>query len=87
MLLTVIDAYNDLSQVRDLRERAYQEPGDAVVDVTVEVHAIVWTGIEGLPMLATLGEGAWLDDQAARAREERLFVAIPSFLASGTHAG
>ncbi|MEV4525829.1 methyltransferase domain-containing protein [Streptosporangium sp. NPDC049304] len=56
------------------------------VDVTVEVHTIVWTGTEGLPVLATLGEGAWLDDQAARARDDRLFVAIPFFLASGTRA-
>ncbi|MEU8038892.1 methyltransferase domain-containing protein [Streptosporangium sp. NPDC049078] len=56
------------------------------VDVTVEVHTIVWTGTEGLPVLAILGEGAWLDDQAARARDDRLFVAIPFFLASGTRA-
>jgi len=56
------------------------------VNVTVEVHTIVWTGTEGLPMLATLGEGGWLDDQAARARADRLFVAVPIFLASGTRA-
>ncbi|MGC5009303.1 methyltransferase domain-containing protein [Streptosporangium sp. DT93] len=55
-------------------------------DVTVEVHTIVWTGTEGLPMLAGLGEGAWLDDQDARARADRLFLAIPIFLASGTRA-
>jgi ubiquinone/menaquinone biosynthesis C-methylase UbiE len=56
-------------------------------DVTVEVHTIVWTDAAVLPTLANLGEGAWLDDQAARARDDRLFVAIPIFLASGTRAG
>ncbi|MEU4830721.1 methyltransferase domain-containing protein [Streptosporangium sp. NPDC023615] len=57
------------------------------VDVTVEVHTIVWTGREGLPILANLGEGTWLDEQAARARDDRLFLAVPIFLASGTRAG
>jgi hypothetical protein len=47
----------------------------------------VWTDAAILPALADLGEGAWLDDQAARARDNRLFVAIPMFLASGTRAG
>ncbi|MEU4540617.1 methyltransferase domain-containing protein [Streptosporangium sp. NPDC023825] len=56
------------------------------VDVIVEVHTIVWTDAACLPVLATLGEGAWLDDQAARARDDRLFVAVPIFLASGTRA-
>ncbi len=56
-------------------------------DVTVEVHTIVWTDAATLPMLATIGEGAWLDEQAARARADRLFVAVPIFLASGTRAG
>jgi ubiquinone/menaquinone biosynthesis C-methylase UbiE len=56
-------------------------------NVTVEVHTIVWTGAACLPMLATLGEGTWLDDQAARARDDRLFAAVPVFLASGTRAG
>ena len=56
------------------------------VNVTVEVHTIVWTDAACLPMLATVGEGAWLDDQAARARNDRLFVAVPVFLASGTRA-
>jgi hypothetical protein len=32
------------------------------------------------------GEGAWLDDQAARARDERLFVALLIFLAAGNRA-
>ncbi|MGI8329533.1 methyltransferase domain-containing protein [Actinomadura scrupuli] len=57
------------------------------VNVTVEVHTIVWTDAAILPMLATIGEGAWLDDQAARARDDRLFVAVPIFLAAGTRAG
>ncbi|MCW2861393.1 MAG: methyltransferase [Actinoallomurus sp.] len=55
-------------------------------NVTVEVHTIVWTDAAVLPTLANIGEGAWLDDQAARARNDRLFVAIPIFLASGTRA-
>lgn len=54
-------------------------------DVTVEVHTIVWTDSSCLPVLANLaGEGAWLDDQTARARADRLFLAIPFFLACGT---
>ncbi|MFE3442690.1 methyltransferase domain-containing protein [Nocardia sp. NPDC059180] len=57
------------------------------VDVTVEVHTIVWTDDACLPLLANLGgEGAWLDEQAARARNDRLFLAFPVFLASGTRA-
>jgi hypothetical protein len=57
-------------------------------DVTVEVLTIVWTDATVLPVLATIaGEGAWLDDQAARSRNDRLFVALPIFLASGTRAG
>jgi ubiquinone/menaquinone biosynthesis C-methylase UbiE len=56
------------------------------VNVTVEVHTIVWTDATFLPMLATIGEGSWLDDQATRARDDRLFAAIPIFLASGTRA-
>jgi ubiquinone/menaquinone biosynthesis C-methylase UbiE len=39
------------------------------VDVAVEVHTIVWTDGACLPLLANIGgEGAWLDEQAARAR-------------------
>ncbi|SDJ67590.1 Methyltransferase domain-containing protein [Nonomuraea maritima] len=57
------------------------------VDVTVEVHTFVWTDPWFLPMLATFGQGAWLDDQTTRARNDRLFVAVPIFLASGTRAG
>jgi hypothetical protein len=47
----------------------------------------VWTDAACLPILANIGgEGAWLDDQAARACNDRLFVAVPIFLASGTRA-
>jgi hypothetical protein len=57
------------------------------VDVTVEVHTLVWTDAAALPALAGIGDGAWLADQAARARDDRLFVAVPMFLAVGTRAG
>ncbi|MEV5571770.1 methyltransferase domain-containing protein [Spirillospora sp. NPDC052269] len=53
-------------------------------DVTVEVHTFVWTGAGVLPVLAGIAEGAWLDEQAERARADRLFVALPFFLAAGT---
>ncbi|MEV7095477.1 methyltransferase domain-containing protein [Amycolatopsis sp. NPDC051045] len=57
-------------------------------DVTVEVHTLVWTDAAVLPVLANLGgAGAWLDEQATRARDDRLFVAVPIFLAAGTRAG
>ncbi|WP_103339310.1 methyltransferase domain-containing protein [Amycolatopsis sp. CA-126428] len=57
-------------------------------DVTVEVHALVWTDAGALPVLANLGgDGTWLAEQAARARDDRLFVAVPIFLAAGTRAG
>lgn len=57
------------------------------VNVAVEVHTIVWTDGACLPLLANIaGEGAWLDEQAARARNDRLFLAFPVFLASGTRA-
>ncbi|HWM04536.1 MAG TPA: SAM-dependent methyltransferase, partial [Actinophytocola sp.] len=56
------------------------------VDVTVEVHTLLWTDATGLPLLANIGEGAWLGDLSARAREDRLFVAVPIFLAAGTRA-
>ncbi|MVU77568.1 methyltransferase domain-containing protein [Nocardia sp. ET3-3] len=56
-------------------------------DVTVEVRTIVWTDAGCLPALADLGAPrAWLDDQAARARADRLFVALPFFLATGIRA-
>ncbi|WP_245757624.1 methyltransferase domain-containing protein [Amycolatopsis xylanica] len=53
-------------------------------DVTAEVHTIVWTDEAALPMLANIGgRGPWLDEQAARAREDRLFVAVPFILTTG----
>jgi ubiquinone/menaquinone biosynthesis C-methylase UbiE len=57
-------------------------------DVTVEVHTIVRTDAGCLPTLAAMaGEGAWLDEQTARARDDRLFLAVPIFVASGTRTG
>ncbi|MFI6775483.1 methyltransferase domain-containing protein [Nocardia sp. NPDC050412] len=54
------------------------------VEVTVAVHTIVWTDATALPVLAGIaGEGTWLEDQATRARNDRLFVAVPIVLASG----
>lgn len=53
-------------------------------DVTVEVHTFVFTGPTMVPMLGTIGDGDWLDEQVARARDDRLFVAVPMFLAAGT---
>lgn len=56
-------------------------------DATVEVHMIVWTDDKALPMLANIGgEGAWLDDQIARARDNRLFVAVPFIHATAIRA-
>lgn len=54
------------------------------VDVTVEVHTLVFTGEAMLPMLGTIADGDWLADQVTRARDDRLFVAVPIFLAAGT---
>lgn len=53
-------------------------------DVTVEAHMAVFTDDLVLPMLAGMAEGPWLDDQVARVARDRLFVAIPVFLAAGT---
>ncbi|RDI67391.1 methyltransferase domain-containing protein [Nocardia pseudobrasiliensis] len=56
-------------------------------DIVVEIHTIVWTDATALHMLANIGgEGAWLDEQTARAREDRLFVALPIFVVSGIRA-
>lgn len=56
------------------------------LDVTVAVHVVVLTDDRALPVLAGLGDGPWLDDQVDRAARDRLFVAVPVFLASGTRA-
>jgi ubiquinone/menaquinone biosynthesis C-methylase UbiE len=53
-------------------------------EVTVEVHTIVFTGPMFLPMVATIGDGDWLAEQTARAERDRLFMAVPIFLAAGT---
>lgn len=53
-------------------------------DVTVEVHTIVFTGPAALPMLHTIGDGEWFAEQVALASADRLFVAVPMFLAAGT---
>ncbi|MDL4814904.1 methyltransferase domain-containing protein [Actinomadura opuntiae] len=58
-------------------------------DVTVEVHTAVFTDPAILPMLTALAEprGAddWLADQRERARTDRLFAAVPFFVASGAN--
>ncbi|MFF1593041.1 methyltransferase domain-containing protein [Streptomyces sp. NPDC058286] len=66
-------------------------------DVTVEVHTGVFTGPMMLPLLTGLAEGAcstgavtraqidnWVAEQRARADADRLFLALPMFLASAT---
>jgi SAM-dependent methyltransferase len=54
------------------------------LDVTVEVHTLVFTGEVFLPMLANIAEGDWFEEQVTRARDDRLFAAVPIFLAAGT---
>jgi ubiquinone/menaquinone biosynthesis C-methylase UbiE len=54
-------------------------------DVTVEGHLGVFTGEWVLPMMASMAEGLWLDDQVHRAAHDRILMAIPVFLAAGTH--
>lgn len=53
-------------------------------DVTVEGQVGVFTGEWVLPLLSGMAEGPWLDDQVDRAARDRLFMAIPVFLATGT---
>jgi SAM-dependent methyltransferase len=66
-------------------------------DVTVEVRTAVFTGPPMLPLLTGLAEAAasagavtrdqadtWIADQTARAETDRLFLAIPMFVAAGT---
>jgi ubiquinone/menaquinone biosynthesis C-methylase UbiE len=66
-------------------------------DVDVEVHTAVFTGATMLPILvghvtaarqtgAIDGDEAanWVDEQTRRARDDRLLVAIPMFLATAT---
>ncbi|POX48426.1 SAM-dependent methyltransferase [Streptomyces sp. Ru71] len=66
-------------------------------DVTVDVRTGVFTGESVLPMLLGLAEkarsagavtqeqaGDWVSEQRARARTDRLFLALPFFIASAT---
>ncbi|MGW4033436.1 methyltransferase domain-containing protein [Streptomyces sp. NPDC004838] len=66
-------------------------------DVTVEVHTGVFTGPTALPLLAGLAQGAcstgavtreqtdhWVAEQGARAEADRLFLAVPMFMAAAT---
>lgn len=66
-------------------------------DVTVEVHTGVFTGASFLPVLTRLAEvcwghgaitraqaDAWIADQRERARADRLFAAVPIFMAAAT---
>ncbi|GAA3090297.1 hypothetical protein ACFQ0X_04370 [Streptomyces rectiviolaceus] len=66
-------------------------------DVTVEAHTMVLTDGMALPLLTGLAEGAceagaigceqadaWIADQRARSRADRLFVALPLFLAAAS---
>ncbi|HEX6468600.1 MAG TPA: methyltransferase domain-containing protein [Streptosporangiaceae bacterium] len=66
-------------------------------DVTVEVHTGVFTGSSFLPVLTRLAEAchehgaitrtqadAWIADQRERARTDRLFAAVPIFMAAAT---
>lgn len=69
-------------------------------DVTVEVHTMVLTDGTALSLLRGLVKaareagaigreqaGAWIADQKARARADRLFVALPLFLAAASAPG
>ncbi|QNS02647.1 methyltransferase domain-containing protein [Streptomyces xanthii] len=66
-------------------------------DVTVEVRTGVFTGPTMLPLLTGLAEGAcsagavtrgqadaWIAEQRARAEADRLFLALPMFVAAAT---
>ncbi|MFI6633728.1 methyltransferase domain-containing protein [Nonomuraea fuscirosea] len=66
-------------------------------DVTVEVHTWVLTGAAAVPVLADLAERArsagsisaaqaeaWLTEQRERGRRDRLFLALPLFVAAAT---
>lgn len=66
-------------------------------EVTVEVHTAVLTGPATLPLLSGLAEGArstgaltseqtasWIAEQRERAESDRLFLALPMFMAAAT---
>ncbi|MPY31147.1 methyltransferase domain-containing protein [Streptomyces adustus] len=67
------------------------------IDVAVQVRTGIFTGTAALPLLTGLAEGArlsgavpddradaWLAKQRARAEADRLFLALPLFVASAT---
>ncbi|KAA9152883.1 methyltransferase domain-containing protein [Amycolatopsis acidicola] len=56
-------------------------------DVAVEVHTAIYTGPAAVPLLAGTGktDEKWLAEQRRRAEQDRLFLAIPMFVASGTN--
>ncbi|MFI0404857.1 methyltransferase domain-containing protein [Actinomadura sp. 3N508] len=95
---TIVHARADMISapriVRRLRH-LLQEAGFA--DVTVEVHAAVSTGATMLPVLADIAAkvqsvGAiseaqaksWVAEQEERARDDRLFFALPMFITAAT---
>lgn len=66
-------------------------------DVTAEVHTVVATGAPFLPVLTRLAEtccehstitraqaDTWIAEQRERARADRLFAAVPTFMAAAT---
>jgi ubiquinone/menaquinone biosynthesis C-methylase UbiE len=66
-------------------------------DVATDVRTIVVTGPQALPLLTALAEAAraadavtgdqaatWLADQRSRAETDRLYLAVPTFLATAT---
>jgi hypothetical protein len=66
-------------------------------DVTVEVHTGILTGAATLPLLTGLAEGAygagavtrertdaWIAEQRARGETDRLFLALPMFVAAAS---
>ncbi|MDQ2876377.1 MAG: hypothetical protein M3Y33_16885 [Actinomycetota bacterium] len=72
-------------------------PAAGFRDVDVEVHTAVFTGSAMLPLpvghaTAARAAGAitgdeadnWISEQTRRARDDRLLVALPMFLAAGT---
>jgi SAM-dependent methyltransferase len=67
-------------------------------DVMIEVRVAVFTDAQMLPMLTGLADAArvtglierdhadaWTAEQASRAQDDRLFLAMPLFLAAATH--
>ncbi|GAB3143510.1 hypothetical protein GCM10027290_19930 [Micromonospora sonneratiae] len=66
-------------------------------EVTVEVHTDVLTGVDGLSVLVGMADavrsagavtearvGGWAEEQQRRAHDDRLFLAVPVFVASAT---